>query len=393
MTGGGGSADATFLVVIVGTGPRADAVAAALAACPVVAAGPALAAGPVVAAGPALDGGPARAGGQALAGGPARAGGPALGSASTLARGAGTRVHTTIVADVSGLAVDPLLLAADLVVEAAPDEPLAGKAAAVAGLLGALPARLPIAVVARLHRLETLLPGPRHGSRLVGLHLVSPGRQLRADRPVVAEVVLPAAFDDAMADAVLELLEVAGVVALPCSDAPGRIVDRLLATAALEARDLAADGVAAPDAVATAAARRGIDLGALAGGDLEAVVEGIHAGLGEADRFRLRPVTVAGRSGQDRSALMEDTVVERIELAVIAEAYRMVGEAVAGAEEIERAMTQGVGWTAGPFTLAGRSGLRTVVTELVALSRAAGQDLARADRFSVPSLLWQMATV
>ena len=56
-------------------------------------------------------------------------------------------------------------------------------------------------------------------------------------------------------------------------------------------------------------------------------------------------------------------------------------------------MTAGAGWAAGPFTLAGRRGLRAVVTAIAALGRDPAADPATADRFAMPQLLWRMATV
>ena len=73
---------------------------------------------------------------------------------------------------------------------------------------------------------------------------------------------------------------------------------------------------------------------------------------------------------------MPPTLAERLALAAIAEGYRLVEEAVAGAEEIERALTAGAGWAAGPFTLAGRRGLRGVVTALAAIARDPAVDAA-----------------
>jgi len=280
---------------------------------------------------------------------------------------------------------DPRPGAPDLVVEAAPDGPLPAKAAALAALLGWLPATVPIAVVTRHHTLAALLPSLRHGSRVVGLRLL-PGT------PVV-EVAMPAAFDDGVVDAVLDLLEGAGLVPLSCADVPGRIVDRLVASAALASDALIQQGRATPTEMAAAAARAGLSLAAIEPHELAAVACALHAGLGDAARFAPPAPDPGTAVAAGPLALDVDTLAGRLELVVIAEAYRLVGEAVAGADEIERAMTQGAGWAAGPFTMAGRRGLRDVVTGLAVLSRAAGVDPITADRFAMPPLLWQMATV
>jgi 3-hydroxyacyl-CoA dehydrogenase len=269
---------------------------------------------------------------------------------------------------------------AALVVEAAPDQDPDAKAAALRSLLAALPGGTPVTVATRVHAMASLLPSSRHGSRVVGLNLVSGSP--------VAEVAMPAQFDDEVVDGVLTLLEARGLVALPCGDAPGRIVDRLVAVAWLEARSATAAGATVGD-VTAALADAGLSLAVLAE-DAEAtrVIAAIHAGLGEPDRFDTTIAATRRASPPDAA-----TISDRLVLAVIAEAYRLVEEAVAGAEEIERAMTAGAGWSAGPFTLAGRRGLRAVVTGLTAIARDPAEDAAARDRFAMPRVLWTMATV
>lgn len=288
---------------------------------------------------------------------------------------------TDQVADTRSLPAD-LVAEAALVVEAMPDDAQA-KTAAVAALLDRLPARVPIAISTRRHPVGALLPAARHESRVVGLHLVG---DRRSGRPIVAEVAMPARFDDAVVDDVLALLERRGLVALPCADAPGRIIDRLAAVAWLEARSAAAAGTGHGDVVA-ALADAGLSLAALGpGDDAPSLIAAIHAGLGEPDRYDAAIVRPPD-APHDRAV-----VADRLVLAVIAEAYRLVEEAVAGAEEIERAMTAGAGWAAGPFTLAGRRGLRAVVTALAAIARDPAEDAATRDRFTIPRVLWTMAT-
>jgi 3-hydroxyacyl-CoA dehydrogenase len=286
---------------------------------------------------------------------------------------------TDLVADPTAL---PATLAADaaLVIEAAPDLDTDAKAAALRSLLTSLPGGTPIAVSTRLHTVESLLPASRHGTRVVGLNLVSGSP--------VAEVAMPAQFDDEVVDGVLASLEARGLVALPCGDAPGRIVDRLVAVAWLEARSVAAAG-ATDEHVAAALMDAGLSLAVL-GEDAEAtrVIAAIHAGLGEPDRFDTAIVPPRRTPPPDAA-----TISDRLVLAVIAEAYRLVEEAAAGAEEIERAMTVGAGWTAGPFTLAGRRGLRAVVAGLTAIARDPAEDAATHDRYAMPRVLWTMATV
>jgi 3-hydroxyacyl-CoA dehydrogenase len=82
-----------------------------------------------------------------------------------------------------------------------------------------------------------------------------------------------------------------------------------------------------------------------------------------------------------------------MELVAANEAYRLVGESVAGTAEVDLAMTHGAGWPVGPFALAGQRGLRTLVADLTAHARDAGTDAVALDRFRVAPLLWQMATM
>ena len=202
---------------------------------------------------------------------------------------------------------------------------------------------------------------------------------------------MPAQFDDGVVDGVLELLEGRGLVALPCGDAPGRIVDRMVAAAWLEVRAASAAGTSA-EVIQGALADAGIALAAVAEADLVSIVRAVHAGLGEPSRFD--PAVLQGPATRHPARPLDVlALADRLALAAIAEGYRLVEEAVAGAEEIERALTAGARWTAGPFTLAGRRGLRGVVTALAAIARDPAEDPATRDRFAIPQVLWTIATV
>jgi 3-hydroxyacyl-CoA dehydrogenase len=285
---------------------------------------------------------------------------------------------TPLMLDAAGLgAAVPELARLDLVVDASPDGDPAVRSAALATLLAALPGRVPLAVATRRHTLGALLPGARHGPRVVGLH-----RIVRAGGPTpVVEVALHEAFDDGVVDAALDLLGEHGLEPLPTGDGPGRIVDRLLAAAWC-----AASGAGDAAAIAEGAAARGLPLDALPAADLAGIAGAIATGLGGAPRYE----AALGEPGGPAAGA--SLPWDRVELAVIAEAYRLVGEAAAGAAEIEHAMTAGAGWVAGPFSLAGRRGLRGVVTAIAALGRDPAADPATADRYAMPPLLWRMAT-
>jgi 3-hydroxybutyryl-CoA dehydrogenase len=84
-------------------------------------------------------------------------------------------------------------------------------------------------------------------------------------------------------------------------------------------------------------------------------------------------------------------IVERLELAVINEAYRAVEDGVALPPAIDEAMRLGAGHPAGPFERLDVIGLRTVVERL---RRLADTTAARSgDQYRVAPLLWHMATV
>ncbi len=90
----------------------------------------------------------------------------------------------------------------------------------------------------------------------------------------------------------------------------------------------------------------------------------------------------------DRDTGLTDVeIVERIELAIINEAYHAVGESVAQPPDIDRAMKLGANHPYGPFERAGRLGLRRVIDGLRGLESSHGE------RFRVAPSLWQVASI
>jgi 3-hydroxyacyl-CoA dehydrogenase len=89
--------------------------------------------------------------------------------------------------------------------------------------------------------------------------------------------------------------------------------------------------------------------------------------------------------------LTPERIVERLELAVINEAYRAVADGLAAAPAIDRAMRSAAGFPRGPFELVDRLGLRALVGRLRALHEATRD--SSGDQYQVAELLWQMATV
>jgi 3-hydroxyacyl-CoA dehydrogenase len=102
----------------------------------------------------------------------------------------------------------------------------------------------------------------------------------------------------------------------------------------------------------------------------------------------IRPTTAPLTS---LTPLAPERIVERLELAVINEAYRAVADGLAAPPAIDRAMRAVVGFPRGPFELVDRLGLRTIIGRLRALHEETRD--SSGDQYEVAELLWQMATV
>jgi 3-hydroxybutyryl-CoA dehydrogenase len=149
--------------------------------------------------------------------------------------------------------------------------------------------------------------------------------------------------------------------------------------------------------------------------DLE-VTERLYAALDEAPRFappRLqRELVAAGRLGRasgrgfyrylpDVSTVDVDVevvdpydpgrIVERLELAIVNEAYRVAEEGIATAPDIDRVMRLEAGHPQGPFEIVDRLGLRHIVARLRVLHEETR--VISGDQYAVAMLLWQVATV
>ncbi len=84
-------------------------------------------------------------------------------------------------------------------------------------------------------------------------------------------------------------------------------------------------------------------------------------------------------------------IVERLELAVVNEAYRAVADGLGAPPDIDEAMRAAAGFPRGPFEIVDRIGLRTVIGRLRVLDQETDQSAG--DQYQVAALLWQMATV
>jgi len=88
--------------------------------------------------------------------------------------------------------------------------------------------------------------------------------------------------------------------------------------------------------------------------------------------------------------LSDMELVERLELAMINEAYRAVEEGLASPPGVDLAMRRDAGAPVGPFERVDQLGLRHIVARLHALH--AETEERSADQYLVAMSLWQMAT-
>jgi 3-hydroxybutyryl-CoA dehydrogenase len=255
--------------------------------------------------------------------------------------------------------------------------------------------------------------------RVLGLHFFNPAPVM----PLV-EVVAGDATDDAVLRAGLDFCRGLGKTPVACRDAPGFIVNRVNRPFTLEALRMLEAGEAGVEQIDTAMAAGGYPMGPFALMDLVgvdvnfAVAEALYQAFDE-ERFRPSPIQVAlvesrqlgrktgagfyvydgeratglaelppglelGASGEEQG---DDAIRERIELAIINEAYHAAGDEVAAADDIDRALKLGANHPHGPFERAGQLGLRHVVEGLQALTERYGP------RFKVAPALWRIANV
>jgi 3-hydroxybutyryl-CoA dehydrogenase len=244
--------------------------------------------------------------------------------------------------------------------------------------------------------------------RVLGLHFFNPAPVMRLVEVVSGPATSPAAVRRASA-----LVATWGREPVACADSPGFIVNRvnrpftLEALAALERGDSGVEAI--DDAVRAAGYPMGpFELMDLVGIDVNlAAARGVWDGFGRAERFRPSPIQErlvdAGRLGRKTGAgfyryedgargavALEDGLVEsgsaaeivlRIELAVIAEAWRALDDAIASASDIDTAMRLGAGHPAGPFERTTVLGGPMAVAVLLAGQASAGP------RFEVPTAL------
>jgi len=252
-----------------------------------------------------------------------------------------------------------------------------------------------------------------HADRVVGLHFFNPAPVM----PLIEVVVGDRTSRETVGRAIKFARDL-GKEPVISTDSPGFIVNRVNRPFTLEALRMLETGDAGVEQVDAALRAAGYPMGPfelmdLVGIDVNlAVATVLWQGFDEALRFTpseiQRELVGSGRVGRksgegfyryedgrptavawdsNEGSLREAEIVARIELAIINEAYTAVGEGVAEAGDVDRAMKLGANHPYGPFERAGQLGLRTVIDELRALEARYGE------RFRLSRTLWDIASI
>jgi 3-hydroxybutyryl-CoA dehydrogenase len=280
--------------------------------------------------------------------------------------------------------LDAVAAGADLVVEAALED-LALKRTIFMALDRATPLNAILATNTSALSVDAIADAVRHPRRVVGLHFFNPAPVM-----TLVEVVRGPRSADAVVASATELMTAWGKTPVVCSDAPGFIVNRVNRPFTLEALAILDSGEADAAAIDAAVREAGYPMGPfelmdLVGIDVNlAAARAIHAAFvarGDPLAERFRPsqtqerLVAEGRLGRktgegfyeyddaagtpDSESLpagARDRIVERIELAIVNEAYRAVADGVAPADVIDLALRLGAGHPEGPVARWARRG-------------------------------------
>jgi 3-hydroxybutyryl-CoA dehydrogenase len=257
-----------------------------------------------------------------------------------------------------------------------------------------------------------------HHERVLGLHFFNPAPVMPLVEVVATDETLREVIQDGIG-----FVEGLGKTAVLSADAPGFIVNRVNRGFTLEPLRMLEAGEATIGEIDAAIEAAGYPMGPfrlmdLVGIDVNlAVARSLYDGFDEAPRFRPSPIqeqmVAAGTLGRKTGtgfyaygdgaatsprdvtatiasdSLPAATIVERVNLALINEAYRAVEERVASPQDVDTAIKLGVNHPVGPFERAGQLGLRAVVEGLRRQHEAARLS---GDQYEVAPLLWQIAT-
>ena len=313
--------------------------------------------------------------------------------------------------------LDALAAESDLVVEAALEE-LELKRTIFRALDAASPPDVPLATNTSALSVTAIAEATAAPGRVLGLHFFNPA-------PVMAlvEVVAADRTDAAVVRLGLGFTAGLGKTPVTCRDSPGFIVNRVNRPFTLEALRMLEAREGSVEAIDEALEGAGYPMGPFALMDLVgidvnlAVARALHQAF-VAERFRPSLIQAAlvqrGRLGRKTGqgfyrygsdgkavapagddvlpeppavSLPAQRIVERIEFAIVNEAYHAVGEDVAEPADIDLALRLGAGHPRGPFERAGELGLRAIVQGLAALEASHGE------RFRPARALRQLATL
>lgn len=243
----------------------------------------------------------------------------------------------------------------------------------------------------------------RRPERVLGLHFFNPAPLL----PLVEVVATARTAPDVTARATA-IVEAWDKTPIRCADSPGFIVNRVNRPFTLEPLRLLRSGVATIASIDDAITAAGFPMGPfrlmdLIGIDVNlAAARGLFEAFGRAPRFRPSPIqeelVAAKRLGRKTGEgfyrydndgavlgpavrfaapnrpqpgiepLDPDSIAERVILAIVNEAYRTIGDRVASADDIDRAMKLGANHPFGPFEWARQTGLEELAVMLDQLS-------------------------
>jgi 3-hydroxybutyryl-CoA dehydrogenase len=251
--------------------------------------------------------------------------------------------------------------------------------------------------------IATIAEATRRPERVVGLHFFNPAPIL----PLV-EVVAAAGTAEDVVTRASGFIEGWGKTPIRSADSPGFIVNRVNRPFTLEPLRLVHAGMATIETVDAALTEAGFPMGPfrlmdLIGIDVNlAAARGLWEGFARPPRFRPSPIqeelVAAGRLGRKTGEgfyrygnggvvvgtaarfagplrprpgvepIEPDAIAERVILAIVNEAYRALGDRVAAADDIDRALRLGASHPFGPFEWARRTGLHEVALSLDGLS-------------------------
>jgi 3-hydroxybutyryl-CoA dehydrogenase len=302
----------------------------------------------------------------------------------------------------AGRSLDAVAEGAHVVIEAAVEE-LEAKRSIFRELDAAAAPETILATNTSALSVTKIAEATQRPDRVLGLHFFNPAPLL----PLV-EVVAGLKTAESVVDRALAIVDAWGKTPIRTGDSPGFIVNRVNRPFTLEPLRLLRAGSGSVELIDAAIVAAGFPMGPfrlmdLIGIDINlAAARGLFEAFDRAPRFRPSPIqeslVAAGHLGRKTgegfyrydegrpigpaapfvaglatpaataSALDAESIAERTILAIVNEAYRTMGDRVATADDIDRAMKLGANHPFGPFQWAQETGLAEVAAMLDGLS-------------------------